>query len=103
MGTFYITCGIVMAFLTGLGAGFLVVLGMQKELKKDFTTALLVLFCLCGGFWSGKLAADGVQEYKSQIIKVQVEARLDMMERDSVYVQDSLYVKQMEEVRNAIQ
>lgn len=103
MGTFYIVSAIMMAFLTGLGAGFLVVLGMQKELKKDFTTVLLVLFCLCGGFWSGKLAADGIQEYKSQIIKVQVEARLDMMERDSVYVQDSLYVKQMEEVRKAIQ
>ena len=103
MGTFYISAAILMAFLTGLGAGFLVVLGMQKELKKDFTTVLLVLFCLCGGFWSGKLAADGVQEYKNQIVRVQVEARLDMMERDSVYVQDSLYVKQMEEVRKAIQ
>jgi hypothetical protein len=103
MGTFYIVSAIMMAFLTGLGAGFLVVLGMQKQLKKDFTTVLLVLFCLCGGLWSGKLAADGVQEYKNQIIKVQVEARLDMMERDSVYVQDSLYVKQMEEVRQAIQ
>ena len=92
-----------MAFLTGLGTGFLVVLGMQKQLKKAITTILLVLFCLCGGLGSGKLAADGVQEYKNQIIKVQVEARLDMMERDSVYVQDSLYVKQMEEVRKAIQ
>ena len=103
MGTFYISAAILMAFLTGLGAGFLVVLGMQKELKKDFTTVLLVLFCLCGGFWSGKLAGDGVQEYKNQIVRVQIEARLDMMERDSVYVQDSLYVKQMEEVRKAIQ
>ena len=103
MGTFYIAAAILMAFLTGLGAGLMVVLGIEKQLKKDFTTALMVLFCLCGGFWSGKLAADGVQEYKNQIIRVQVETRLDMMERDSVYVQDSLYVKQMEEVRKAIQ
>ena len=53
MGTFYIAAAILMAFLTGLGAGLMVVLGIEKQLKKDFTTVLMVLFCLCGGYQAG--------------------------------------------------
>lgn len=92
MGTFYIACAVVMAFLTGLGAGFLVVLGMQKELKKDLTTVLMVLFCLCGGFWSGKLAADGVNEFKDKAIRAQLELLHDINMKDAQLIQDSLAV-----------
>ena len=92
MGTFYIVSAIMMAFLTGLGAGFLVVLGMQKQLKKDFTTVLLVLFCLCGGFWSGKLAADGVNEFKVKTMQAQLELLHDINMKDAQLIQDSLFV-----------
>lgn len=92
MGTFYIAAAILMAFLTGLCAGFLVVLGMEKQLKKDFTTALLVLFCLCGGFWSGKLAADGVNEFKIKTMQAQLELLHDIKARDAQLIQDSLTV-----------